>query len=186
MAKPSRAAKPSPRPRPARRAAPLVAIEESVAAAARAAAGDPTLAAPEPFSRRAAEADLLRLAREISAIAQVRDPAKAGVRAALALLARAYTEGPLPRALFHAWLHRSVDESAALALAWAREQLRLALEEVIDQEAPRGRARTDVPAATLAWMLLAACEAMAHEPAGSVDDRLETLVAFSDPSREAP
>jgi hypothetical protein len=180
-----------------RRAAPRISIQQSVVAAARViepaaeafsrvATEPPPSAVREPSSRRVAEAELLHLAREVHGIHHASDRSIAHLRAALARLANAFADGPLPRAMFHAWLHRDGDERAALALAWAREQLRLALEELLQDEIDRGRARSDVSAPTLAWLLLAACEAMAHEPAGSVDERVDTLVTLTESPRPVP
>jgi hypothetical protein len=178
---------PAPRKPPARNRAPRTSIQQSIAAAARVieppaasrtAVESSASAGAEPSSRRVAETELLRLAREVHAIHHGDDAPAAHLPAALARLTSAYTGGPLPRAMFHAWLHRGGDDRAALALAWAREQLRLALEEMLHDEIGGGRARPDVPAPTLAWLLLAACEALAHEPPGSVDERVDMLATL--------
>ena len=135
--------------------------------------------AQSPASR--AEAALLRLASEVSSVA-----ASAGgrspLRAALDVVAAAHAEGAaLPCALFQWWLASDADDTARLALGWAREQVRLGLEEILQRELTAGRAPADVPTGALAWIALAACEAMAHEPAGAVPERLEALVSLLTP-----
>lgn len=108
-----------------------------------------------------AERRLLELARALPA-----DGADA-VRA----VAHAYrAEEPLPRALVDAWIAARRDKTRALALAWAREQVRLALEDAL-----RGPATFAEPA-TLAWLVLAGCEALAHEPPSAAADRLAALL----------
>lgn len=108
-----------------------------------------------------AERRLLDLARALPA-----DGAGA-VRA----VADAYRpEGPLPRALTDAWTTARRDKTRALALAWAREQVRLSLEQAL-----RGVATFTEPA-TLAWLMLAGCEALAHEPPAGAPDRLTALL----------
>jgi hypothetical protein len=124
-----------------------------------------------------AEAALLRLATEITmaaASAEGRSP----LRAALDVVAGAHAKGAaLPSALFQWWLARDSDDAARLALGWAREQVRVALEEILQRERTAGRARSDVPLGALAWIALAGCEAIAHEPAGTAAERLDTLIS---------
>ena len=98
------------------------------------------------------------------------------------LLAEAYApDAPLPRALAEAWLRSRGDKTATLALAFARENVRLALEEVLAR-APRG-ALPGSPE-TRSWLVLAACEAMALEPREAAADRLRALLELSGhPSR---
>ena len=85
---------------------------------------------PLPPARRAgqaieAEARLLALARELTEL-----PAEATLADVVGRLGGAHgPDAPLPRALAQAWLRGRNDKTAALALAWAREQVRLALEE---------------------------------------------------------
>ena len=64
-----------------------------------------------------------------------------------------------------------------LALAWAREQVRLALEERLIRAPARGAAAADP--ATRAWLLLAAAESIAHEPPAAVADRLRALLELT-------
>jgi hypothetical protein len=123
-----------------------------------------------------AELMLLGLARDI-------DPPPAsggGSRPALAAVvehvASAFDPGaPLPRALYQAWVDSRTDKTRALALAWAREQLRLGLEDVLNA-AGRPDAPRAIPGPTLAWLLLAAFESLAHEPAAAVSDRVRALL----------
>ena len=119
-----------------------------------------------------AETRLLALAGELAAL-----PAGDVVAQALRALAAAYAPGaPLPRAMAQASL-RSGDKISVLALAWARERVRLALEELL----VRAPARGTLPgsADTRSWLLLAACEAMALEPPSAVADRLRVLLELT-------
>lgn len=134
--------------------------------------------APPPPPPTEAERRLLALALELSALEGDALPR------ALDLLADAYgPEAPLPSALHQAWLAGRGNKTAILALAWAREQVRLALEEILGA-APLGtRASLGVPAETRAWIVLAACEALAHEPASAVPDRVRALAELTRPPR---
>ena len=129
-------------------------------------------AAPPPSE---AERRLLALARELAAL---------GVDAlprAIDLLAAAYgPDAPLPGALHRAWLAGRGNKTAVLALAWAREHVRLALEEMLGA-APAGgvRASLGVSVHTHAWLVLAACEALAHEPPSAVPDRVRALAELT-------
>ena len=135
-------------------------------------------APPAPPQPTEAERRLLALACELSALEGDALPR------ALDLLAEAYRpEAPLPSALHQAWLAGRGNKTAVLALAWAREQVRLALEEILGA-APLGtRASLGVPAETRAWIVLAACEALAHEPASAVPDRVRALAELTRPPR---
>jgi hypothetical protein len=117
-----------------------------------------------------AERRLLALAQRLGA--GVDDPA--GLAAALSTLTAQYAaDAALPRAMCGAWLGSRKDKTAALALAWAREQVRLALRDVLERARTRGALGVD--ADTLAWLLLAACEALAYEPSSAVADRVRVL-----------
>src|SRR5919201_6965309 len=110
-------------------------------------------AAPTEAERR-----LLDLAREVAAL-----PADANVAEVVRLLASAHApDAPLPRAVGQAWLRSRDDKTTALALAWAREQVRLAVEERLLRAPARGAIAADPT--TRAWLLLAAAESIAHEP----------------------
>jgi hypothetical protein len=96
---------------------------------------------------------------------------------AIRSLADAYApDAPLPRAVAQAWLASRGDKTAVLALAFARENLRLAVEEVLAR-APRG-ALPGSPEIR-SWLVLAACEAIALEPPEAAADRLRALLQLS-------
>jgi hypothetical protein len=130
----------------------------------------PRVSAARASAPRGAERELLALARELTAL-----PADASVADALRRLAAAYApDAALPRAAAGAWLRGRGDKTAALALAWAREQVRLALEERLARAGARGAIAADP--ATRAWLLLAAAEAIAQEAPAAAADRLRTLL----------
>ena len=138
-----------------------------------------TSRAPRP---QGADAPLLRLARSIAALCD--STTASPLETALEQLAAAYGHGgDVPAALYEAWLQRHrngrPDKTRALALAWAREQVRLALQELLEAEARRGRVRSDLGAETLAWVLLAGCEALAHEPPGAAPERIRVLLGLA-------
>ena len=72
---------------------------------------------------------------------------------------------------------RRGDKTLTLALAWARENVRLALEEVLERSPHQGTLPGG--ADTRAWLLLAACEAIAHEPPAAGADRLRALLELT-------
>ena len=124
--------------------------------------------APRPTP---AEAHLLRLAREITGLP---------LAAALEKLAAAWAPGAaLPRDVAQAFLRSRGDKTSALALAWAREQVRLALEEIVAAAPKPGRGRIQAAPDTLAWLLLAACESIAHEPPSAVSERVSAIFELS-------
>ena len=133
---------------------------------------------PLPPARRAgqaieAEARLLALARELTEL-----PAEATLADVVGRLGGAHgPDAPLPRALAQAWLRGRNDKTAALALAWAREQVRLALEERLIRAPARGALAADP--ATRSWLLLAAAESIAHEPPAAAADRLRALLELT-------
>lgn len=113
---------------------------------------------------------MLGLAREIGALGDSAD--------AVRVLAAAFMpDGRTPHAVYAGWIASRGDKTGALALAWAREQVRLALEDVIERDRRRGR--VEAPAETLAWLVLAACESLAHEPPAAVADRVRALLALT-------
>ncbi|OGL01226.1 MAG: hypothetical protein A3E31_13835 [Candidatus Rokubacteria bacterium RIFCSPHIGHO2_12_FULL_73_22] len=151
-----------PRPPKSRRARPSPARAGRHARAPR----------PAPAERR-----LLALARELGALARDARGGADPLPGALERLAGAYAPGaPLAGDLRRAWLASQGDKTAALALAWAREQLRLALEELVARLPREARRRVDLPPDALAWLLLAACEAIACEPPSAAADRTRTLL----------
>jgi hypothetical protein len=121
---------------------------------------------PTPAERR-----LLGLAREI---------ARLPLAAALERLAAAWAPGgPLLRDVAEAWVRSRSDKTSALALAWAREQVRLSLQEIIEEIPKDKRGRIEATPDTLAWVLLAGCEALAHEPPSAVADRVRALLELT-------
>jgi len=124
----------------------------------------------------AAETALLALARTL-ATARTADPSpREAVTRTLATLAASFQAGaPLPRALAQARLAALGDKTRALALAWAREQLRLLLGEVLEGAAAAGAVRVGLTPDSIAWILLAACEALADEPPQAAPDRIRAL-----------
>jgi hypothetical protein len=120
-----------------------------------------------------AEILLLQLAGDLAAL-----PPAGGVGAALRALATAYAPGaPMPRAMAQACLQAGPDKMAMLALGWARERLRLALEELLARTPARGALPGD--AQTRSWLILAACEAMALEPPSAGAARLRALLKLT-------
>lgn len=87
-------------------------------------------------------------------------------------------ETPLAAALREDWLRGRGDKSAGLALGWAREQVRLALAETLARARDARLVRRDTDVETLAWLWLAACEALAHEVPGAAQDRVQAFGAF--------
>jgi len=137
----------------------------------------PVTPAPPTAPTVSAEAELLALARTLAASSTTaeRRPGDA-VIAALAALGTAFQAGAaLPRALAQARMEALADKTRALALAWAREQLRLVLGDVLDRAATARAPGVGLATDTLAWVLLAACEALADEPLQAAPDRVRAL-----------
>lgn len=133
----------------------------------------PAGALRRPAKPTEAESRLLELARALTVLPPGSDPG-----AALRLLAAAHApDAPLPRALAQAWVRSREDKNAALALAWAREQVRLALEEILTRAPRRGVLGGAVD--TRAWLLLAAVESIAQEPPSAAADRLRALLELT-------
>ena len=125
-----------------------------------------------------AEALLLALAREVSVRAREVVEA-ANVFTIAGAVAAAYApDAPLATALREDWLHGRGEKTAALALGWAREQLRLALADVLQRARDAGVLRADGDVETLSWLWLAASEALAFETPAAVPDRVHALTAF--------
>ena len=126
------------------------------------------LATPWPTP---AEQRLLGLAREIAGLP---------LSAALETLAAAWAPGgALLDDVATAWTASRGSKTSALALAWAREQVRLSLQEIIEATPKDKRGRIDATPHTLAWVLLAGCEALAHEPPSAVADRVHALLELT-------
>jgi hypothetical protein len=90
----------------------------------------------------------------------------------------------LPRAVARAWLAGRGDKTLTLALAWARENVRLALEEALMRAPDAGT--LPGPADARASLLLAACEAIAHEPPAAGVDRLRALLELTGQETDPP
>lgn len=127
------------------------------------------------------EAGALALAREVGAVAAGPDPPSVRRDRALARIVAAFGDGGELAALLPAALHRArADEPLRLALAWVREQLRVSLEEILDAGVRAGVFRKDPEPAVLAWVLLAACEALLREaPGGGVVPTADVLRALA-------
>lgn len=155
-----------PRPRrPSTSARPAAARPGGTATGGRRTGSPPTPSAEE---RR-----LLALARRLTELG-----AAPGVGPAQALRALVPDRGPATAA----------DKTRTLAVGWAREQARLALEDLLARAAPRGRAAAPaVPLPLLTWLLVAATGAFATEPAEALGERLaalaERLVTGREPER---
>jgi hypothetical protein len=130
---------------------------------------------PSPPPRPSeAERRLLALARELGGFGA--DPLPRALRA----LAAAYApDAPLPRDAARAFLATRGDKTGALALAYAREQVRVALQEVLETTPPSARGGLPTGPETLAWLLLAGAEALAQEVPSAVADRLKALAALT-------
>lgn len=116
------------------------------------------------------ERRLLRLASELTALGRADRPPRDTLADALACFSAGLAE-PAPAT-------GRADKARRLALAWAREQVRLAFTEVLERATAAGAVRRDVPVAMLAWLVLAACETLAQEAPDAVPDRLAALAAF--------
>ena len=141
--------------------------------------------APAPRQAAARTARRIRIAlppptrAETLLLTLAKDLASAPLDRALRTIADAFAPGAeLPREVFNAWIKTRREKTASLALSWAREQLRLSLEETI-RDSPRARTTLGLAPDTLAWLLLAACEAIAHEPPSAVPDRVRAVLELS-------
>ena len=122
---------------------------------------------------------MLALARTLTALHRPEVPPRVIVTTALDVLAIAFQAGaPLPRALAQARSAALGNETRTLPIAWAREQLRLSLGEILGRAAAAGDVHPALPAESLAWLALAACEALADEPPHAVPDRLKLLAEW--------
>jgi hypothetical protein len=121
---------------------------------------------------------LLALARDLGARATRLSDARA-LRASIDAVAAAYgPDAPLAGLLRRDWLRGRTDKNSRLALAWAREQVRLALVDVLRGAARNGLIPEAADADSVAWFWLAGAEALAHEPPSAVADRALTLAAL--------
>ena len=82
---------------------------------------------------------------------------------ALEQLARAWhPDAPLPAEVFEAWHAARSDAQRALSLAFARAQVALGLQEILETAVKSGQLRDDIAPDGLAWLLMAGCESLAH------------------------
>ena len=134
---------------------------------------------PRTSLKRPVRITLPRPARaETLLLTLAKDLAGAPLDGAVRQLAEAFTHSAeLPREVFVAWIKSRREKTASLALSWAREQVRLSLEETIARSSKRPG--PELAPDTLAWLLLAACEAMAHEPPSAVADRVRAVLELS-------
>lgn len=107
------------------------------------------------------------LARDLAALAETA-PSGRLLDAALERLATV----PGPASSDHG------DKTRALATAWAQEQARLAMQEILDREDRRGALRSDLPRPLVAWLLIAARTTLAEETPDARDERLQALGRF--------
>jgi hypothetical protein len=129
-----------------------------------------------PPRPRTAETLLLDLARTLAKHG-IADAAE--LTAAVDVMAEAYTpDAPLVLALRADARAAADDKNARLALGWAREQVRVALVEILHRARAVGVVPPGRDVETLAWLWLAACEALAHELPSAVPDRVHALVTF--------
>ncbi len=110
-----------------------------------------------------AEARLLSLAREVAAIPARTSTPREAMSATIEHLVEAWRpDAPLAAAVFAAWNAARRDDRAALALAFAREQVALGVREVVEAASRAGEVRDDLSVEAMAWLLTAACESIAH------------------------
>jgi hypothetical protein len=141
----------------------------------------PRIAGPSPAEQR-----LLALAAELAAIAGAAEPARIRRDQALGRLADAFGRDAESASLILAAWHRGhADRRLALGLAWAREQLRVSLQEILEAGARAGVMRRDRDPAALAVVLLAGCESLLREPpeggAVSTTELLRVLAQITEP-----
>jgi hypothetical protein len=131
-----------------------------------------------------AEQHLLALARELTAIpSRTADPG-AALAAAIEHLAGAWVaDGPLAAVAFDAWRTARADKTRALALAFAREQIILGLQEILEATTKGGTLSPELGPDALAWVVNAGCESLAH--GGDSAERIRVLLALCAP-RDAP
>ena len=127
----------------------------------------------------AAESALLALARTLTSMSAAEPSPRTAVTTALEVLATAFEAGArLPRALAEARMAALAGACDALALGWAREQLRWSLGEILARAAEASDLQVSLPSESLAWIVLAACEALADEPPQAAPDRIKLLAEW--------
>jgi hypothetical protein len=73
----------------------------------------------------------------------------------------------------------ALDRSRQLMLGWAREQLRLALVELLERETKAGRMRADVPVDALSVLVLAAADSTTLTATITAADAADAILALS-------
>jgi hypothetical protein len=139
----------------------------------------PTAAPLKPPRPAPSETALLALARTVATETSAASSPRAAVTRAVEVLAAAFETGaPLPRLLAQGRAAGRRDDARTLATAWAREQLRLSLTEVLARGRAAGVTGAEPRADALAWLVLAACEALGDEPPQAVPDRIRLLAEW--------
>jgi hypothetical protein len=124
-----------------------------------------------------AEATVLALARCVTAIAAEPEPPGTSFAETLAAVFEAWgPSGPAGLALERA-RRTALDRSRQLMLGWAREQLRLALVEVLERETKAGRIRADLPADALSALVLAAADSTTLTATITGADAIDAILA---------
>jgi len=88
-------------------------------------------------------------------------------------------ESALPAAVFDAWRAARTDDGRRLSLAFARAQVTLGLQEILEAGLKTGQVRDDVAPDALAGLLLAGCESLVHGGDGA--ERTRLLLALCAP-----
>src|SRR5690349_14740821 len=124
--------------------APAASAELEPAAPAVPSDASPASVATSPPVEEDAEARLLTLAREVAAIPRRTASPREAISATIDYLVEAWRpDAPLPAAVFAAWNSARRDDRAALALAFAREQVALGVREVVEAASRAGELRDD-------------------------------------------
>jgi hypothetical protein len=117
----------------------------------------------------------------VAGIAAAPGPATRRRDRALACLTAAFgSDAELAPLLAPVWHRALTDERLALTFAWMREQLRVSLQEILEAGVAEGTVRKEPNPESLAWIILAACEALVREaPGGGVVPTADLLVALA-------
>jgi hypothetical protein len=123
---------------------------------------------------------LLTLARELTEIPSRTSGPATALPTAIEHLARAWRpDGPLAALAFEAWSAARADKTRALALAFAREQVVLGLQEILEAAVKRGPRHENLAPDALAWLVTAGCESLAH--GGDSPERIRILLSLCAP-----
>jgi hypothetical protein len=132
-----------------------------------------------------AEERLLALSGELAAIAAAPDPPRVRRDQALGRLADVFgRDAEVASLVLGAWYRGRTNHDLSLAMAWAREQLRVSLQEILTAGARAGVMRRDRDPAALAAVLLATCESLVRDApddgAVPLRDVLRTLAQITE------